>query len=345
MAELSEALIDQDAAWARRFENTARSLPQRARYRQAIQAGEAMQADRDAVAQEHLLQTDKGARDLMFGRARIRQTERGMEQRQQNFEATQDRLRDNDLFRQDLEAQKLRASEAKELLDKQNAIKLASQTADALERMRSLYGGPARRGSPEFAKSALGILAENPDIDRGLRSQLLGDADIDEEDASVDEFLATLPADVGKRDELLKRMTVGRSATGKRTFSVAPPKAAQDNPDELFREFRQAETDRAALFDEKTGKLKPGVDADTVEIFTSRRNALRDRIRGAGNQPKQQETSTATPPPAPKESGTLVIADVIKSGGRALRDPSSGETVFVDKDNNILGRLKPDGGK
>lgn len=227
MAELSEALIDQDAAWARRFENTARSLPQRARYRQAIQAGEAMQGERDAMAQERLLQTDKGARDLMFGRARIRQAERGMEQRQSNFDATQDRLRDNDLFRQDLEAQKLRASQAKELLDKQNAIKLASQTADALERMRSLYGGPARRGSPEFAKSALGILAENPDIDKGLRSQLLGDADIDEADASVDEFLATLPDDVGKREDLLKRLTVGRSATGKRTFSVAPPKTAQ----------------------------------------------------------------------------------------------------------------------
>lgn len=324
MAELSEALIDQDAAWARRFENTARSLPQRARYRQAIQAGEALQADRDAVAQERLLQTDKGARDLMLGRARIRQTERGMEQRQQNFEATQDRLRDNDLFRQDLDTLKFETAEASELLKRTSALRVATQTRDALRGMQELYSAPVRRGSPEFAKRAMSIIADNPDIDKGLRAQLLGDADIDEDEASVDEFIASLPEDVGSRSEILKRMTVGRSASGKKIFNVAPPKTAQDNPDELFREFRQAETDRAALFDEKTGKLKPGVDADVVEIYTSRRNALRDRIRGASTQ-TQQGTTEVTQPQTFKDEAEAIASGAKRGDIVILINPATGK--------------------
>lgn len=355
-------IIEERAAWAETFRNAPTNAVTRMRRAADLAAAADQESMDDAQAFERQLARDKGARDLFLGRARldqsqqrIGQTERGMAQRQSNFEATQERLMGVDEFNQNIRLRKAELDELnsqrlmrKELRDADNAATILKQTIAAEDATDELMRN-ARVGSPDFAQGALRIIASNPLMDPKARASILATARIV---GDPDEIQAQLDA---MEPEERNRTTVTRNDKGGLSMTTRPPAAQGDGGlaasqkarhDALAARLKQLSTQ---LGDRSTsGKLT--LDEKTRKEVTDNMTAIQAEISslfGGDSAPPATQSAVAptTPRPAPKESGTLVIADVIKSGGRALRDPSSGETIFVDKDNNILGRLKPDGGK
>jgi hypothetical protein len=297
--------IKRDAEWARQFRNAPTSAAGRVRRDEAL-ADDAKLAWQEAEkARELNLQANKGARDLMLGRERVRQaderlglTEMGMQQRQNNFEATERRIIDRDAFREEMDLRRLKLNELneqrrmrKEIADAANAEKVLDQTTRAEQEVNDHVFNGILPGTKDFAERALRVIAQNPMIDPKARASILGSAKIIGEDEEFDTAWNKLTP------EQQKRATVVDDPKGWR-ISVAPAKASGEAPDigKLRDEYLRISRDFNAIKDDNS----PETQFDRSLLRTERAR-LRGLIEGA-EKPAQSTAAPTAPALVPRRS-------------------------------------------
>ncbi len=171
----AEARQDSNAGWAQTFKGGSTNLSQRQRYNADIAQGSINEDKRDAAAGEAALATNKGLRDLVFGRAnqRLARDKQDLAEERLNFEKKKRvfdedfKIEDERLKRRSMEISmddKLRDADiAKMVLDHTNALK---------EDVHTLVTGGQVEGTPAFAKAVIASVLRNPNADKDVVNNL-----------------------------------------------------------------------------------------------------------------------------------------------------------------------------
>lgn len=303
-----EQIIEDRAAWAQRFRNAPTNAVTRLRRAADIAAGEDQQAMREAAQFERRLEVDKGARDLFLGRERLRQSgerigqaERGMAQRQANFDATQERLMSVDEFNQNMRLRKAELDDLnsqrlmrKELRDADNAATILKQTMQAEDGMDELMK-IHRIGSPEMAQGVLGLIAKNPMMDPKARASILATARIMGDPEELQARIDAMP------EEERSRTTVTRNDKGGLSITTRPPGAQSETGlpasqkarhDALAARLKQLSTQLGGR--DTGGKLT--LDAKARADVTANMEAIQSEISSLfGGAPESKGASAAQP--------------------------------------------------
>jgi len=317
MAQPLDNQIEADAQWAAQFRGASTNLAQRQRYDKAIQAGNDLADRRAAATAEQQLISNKGARDLMFGRLRDqREQERigqaniriGMEGRrmdaQTEREAWQKEIAQNAAAIK--QAQEDRAIQ-KSLMDSRNALRIQSADDAVTKDAQALMDGGYNPGTEGFAKAMVASLARNPYASKDLQHSILADAQIKND---PNEVLGTIKQFSDKHPELKDRLRFESDQKGGWNLSIYPEKSQRpmDQVTQYEKDLHNVTAIQNGMLDAQTGQLLKGRDPEVFKYYSDKQKDLVQKLNALKSGVAQPITKTLTSPDG-KQTVTLILKD------------------------------------